>query len=96
MNPFEHLREKIMSFLHTTFSNYLNSRPNQWHGFYEIFFFDDVDLVRQRLTGAPRNATQVALRSPDQYLEVSVAITDRKTVQSYHPLYIPSVTANNF
>lgn len=70
MNPFEHLREKIMSYLHSTFTTYLNSRPMQWNGFYRIFFFDDVDLVKQRLIGAPRNATQVALRSPNQYLEV--------------------------
>ena len=69
MNPYELLREKIMAFFHETFKEHLGDLPSSWP-LYEIFYYDDLKTLRNMLVGAPRNAIQVALNSPYQYLKV--------------------------
>ena len=67
MNPFELLREEIINFLHSTFSDHLNEMPSKWplHG---IFYYDDVATVKKMLLSAPRASIQSALRLPFQYI----------------------------
>ena len=68
-NPFEILRDKVMDFLHKTFKQFLGQLPSSWpHS--QIYYFDDVDVLRQRIVGAPRNAAQMSLKIPYNYLQV--------------------------
>ena len=47
--------------------------------FYEIQYFDDVNLMNEHLIGNPRDALQTALQNPNSYLQV-------KIVESIHGL----------
>ena len=68
MNPFERLREEIVNFFHSTFTNYLDQMPSTWNS-NEIFYFDDTSVIKKMLLGAPRTATQSALSLPYQYIK---------------------------
>ena len=70
MNPYEVLREKIMTFFHETFKNNLGELPSKWL-WYDVFYYNDLSTLRSMLIGAPRNSIQIALKSPYQYLKSS-------------------------
>ena len=69
MNPYELLRDRIMTFLHETMKKYLEDMPSKWV-WHDIFYYDDINTIKKMLTGAPRNAIQLALKTPYQYLKV--------------------------
>ena len=67
-NPYEEIRDKVMDFLHKTFKQHLGTIPSTWKQS-EIYYFDDVDILKQRIVGAPRNAAQMSLKFPWNYIQ---------------------------
>ena len=71
MNAYELLRENIMNFLHETLKKHLENMPSKWI-WHDIFYFDDVNIIKKMLMGAPRNVVQLALKTPYHYLTVDI------------------------
>ena len=71
MNAYELLRENIMNFLHETLKQHLENMPSKWI-WHDIFYFDDVNIIKKMLMGAPRNVVQLALKTPYHYLKVDI------------------------
>jgi len=69
MNVYELLRENIMNFIHETLKKHLENMPSKWI-WHDIFYFDDVNIIKKMLMGAPRNVVQLALKTPYHYLKV--------------------------
>ena len=47
--------------------------PSKWI-WHDIFYFDDVNIIKKMLMGAPRNVVQLALKTPYHYLKVDIDI----------------------
>ena len=71
MNAYELLRENIMNFIHETLKKHLENMPSKWI-WHDIFYFDDVNIIKKMLMGAPRNVVQLALKTPYHYLKVDI------------------------
>ena len=71
MNAYELLRENIMNFLHETLKQHPENMPSKWI-WHDVFYFDDVNIIKKMLMGAPRNVVQLALKTPYHYLKVDI------------------------
>lgn len=81
--PYEKLRTSIIDFLELMFKKHLHS-PLSMTG-HEIFYYDDVQTVRQRLNGTPRIAIQKALSSPRCYLNCLCCSKDSDEIHGSLP-----------
>ena len=70
LSPYEQLRYEVLTFLSDElFAKYLPSP--QTKPLHEILFFDDINAVKPRIVGSPRQAVLRALKDPHYYLDVS-------------------------
>lgn len=73
LSPYEQLRNEVLTFLsEELFAKFLPSP--QTKPLHEILFFDDIDAVKSRIVGSPRQAVLRALKDPHYYLDVSISL----------------------
>ncbi|XP_030850746.1 origin recognition complex subunit 3 isoform X4 [Strongylocentrotus purpuratus] len=67
MTPYEILRNEILDFFDALFREYLPCPKNL--PLHEVFYYNNVSEIRQRLNAPPRAAIQTALSNPNYYLQ---------------------------
>ena len=82
-SPFEKARESAISMLDKMFQKYLCCPAEQM--LHEIFYYDQVETVKQRLSGCPRIAIQTALNNPRYYLNCSCCDIEAGSIQDTLP-----------
>lgn len=82
-SPFEKTRGSAISILDKMFQEYLKCPKEQT--LHEIFYYDQADTVKQRLSGCPRVAIQTALNNPRHYLNCSCCDIEPGSIQDTLP-----------
>jgi origin recognition complex subunit 3 len=82
-SPFEKTRESAISTLDKMFQKYLSCPAEQT--LHEIFYYDQAETVKQRLSGHPRVAIQTALNNPRYYMNCSCCDIEPGSIQDTLP-----------
>ena len=82
-SPFEKTRENAISTLNKIFQTYLSCPAEQT--LHEVFYYDQAQTVRERLSGCPRVAIQTALNNPRYYLNCSCCDIEQGSIQDTLP-----------
>lgn len=82
-SPYEKLRNDIMDEFDCMFKKFLRSPLSM--PFHEIFYFNDMQLVKQRINGTPRGAIQKALSNPNFYLQCTCCPPEKGDIQPTMP-----------
>lgn len=81
--PFEKFRELAICSLDKMFKEHLSCPSTKV--LHEIFYYDDVNIVKQRLRGCPRVAIQTALNDPHYYFNCSCCEIEADCIQDTLP-----------
>jgi origin recognition complex subunit 3 len=82
-SPFEKTRESAITTLDKMFQKYLSCPAEQT--LHEIFYYDQAETVKQRLSGCPRVAIQTALNNPRYYLNCTCCEIEAGSIQDTLP-----------
>ena len=82
-SPFEKTRGSAILILNKMFEEYLTCPKEQTLN--EIFYYDQADTVKRRLSGCPRIAIQTALNNPRHYLNCSCCDIEEGSIQDTLP-----------
>lgn len=82
-SPFEKNREAAIGVLDKMFQRYLLCPSQQ--ALHEVFYYDAIETVKQRLSGCPRVAIQTALNNPRYYLNCQCCEIEPGAIQDTLP-----------
>lgn len=82
-SPFEQNREAAVGVLDKMFQRYLLCPSDQ--ALHEVFYYDAIEIVKQRLSGCPRVAIQTALNNPRYYLNCQCCEIEPGAIQDTLP-----------